>query len=84
MDFKTSLDRYLTSNPFDYTADLWFEEVLGDKISNQFYEDNEYWIENDPQIEKWLNKLFDSGKTQTEAAMIIERAFNIFIKNKDE
>lgn len=83
MDFKTSLDRYLTSDPFDYT-DLWFEEVLGDKISNQFYEDNEYWIENDPQIEKWLNKLFDSGKTQTEAAMIIERAFNIFIKNKHE
>lgn len=83
MDFKTSLDKYLTLNPFDFT-DSWFEEVLGDKISNKFYEENEYWIENDPQLEKWLNKLFDYGKTPTESAMIIERAFNIFIKNKHE
>jgi hypothetical protein len=78
MDWKTSLDRYLTTEPDDgYTE--WCEDVLGNQISERFYNQNEKWIdESNGQCNKWLNKLFNRGIDTPEAAKIIERTFNIY------
>jgi hypothetical protein len=82
MNWKDSLDKYLTTPPND-GFDNWIEDVLGNKITDTFYNENEKWIEeNDGLCEKWLNYLFDRGKTPTEAAEIVERAFNIYFKSK--
>lgn len=60
--------------------DNWVEDVLGNKISEQFYNDNEAWVdEYDGQCNKWLSKLY-KNKTAEQAAAIIERAFAIYIK----
>lgn len=78
MDWKIGLDRYLTSPPED-DFDNWCEDVLGHKLSDSFYNANEEWVDdNNGQCNKWLNKLYDKGKSPTEAAQIIERTFNIY------
>lgn len=78
MNWKNSLDKYLTQ-PTDDGFDDWCDDVLGNKISDTFYYDNEKWInEYGGQCNKWLNKLFRSGKDTTEAAQIIERVFRIY------
>lgn len=83
MDWKVSLDRYLTTPPDDgfygwCEFDGWCEDVLGNKITDTFYNENENWIdEYYGQCNKWLNELFRRGKDTTEAAQIIERAFKI-------
>jgi len=78
MDWKISLDRYLTTEPNDEFHN-WSEDVLENKITNEFYYENEKWIdESDGQCNKWMNKLYDRGKTPTEAAVIIERAYKIY------
>lgn len=81
MDWKTSLDRYLTSPPDD-GFDGWAEDVLGNKITEDFYNKNEKWIdEYDGQCNKWLNELFyRRSKSPMEAAQIIERAFKIYFR----
>lgn len=79
MDWKNSLDRYLTTEPEDGFSG-WADVVL-DKMSDDFYNLNEDWLfEYDGQCNKWLNKLFNKGKEYSEAAQIIERAHSIFIK----
>jgi hypothetical protein len=81
MDWKVSLDRYLTTPPDD-GFDGWCEDVIGNNITDTFYNENEKWIdEYDGQCNKWLNKLFYCGKSPHEAAIIIERAFRIFTPN---
>lgn len=80
MGFNESLDRYLTTPPED-GFDNWIEDVLGDKISDDFYHKNEKWIDESNGIcEKWINKLFKNNKNSTEAALIIERAYKLYIK----
>lgn len=79
MDWKTSLDKYLTT-PYDDGFDGWCEEIFERQFTDDFYNQNEDWIhEYDGQCNKWLNKLFAKGKTPTEASVIIERAFKIYI-----
>ena len=74
MNWKTSLDRYLTTPPDDGFND-WCEDVCGHKITDYFYEKNEPWIEEYGGLcNEWLNKLFNKGKDSTTAAAIIERA----------
>ena len=78
MDFKLSLDRYLTKTP-DTGFDDWCEDVLGHKISDEFYNINEKWIdEYSGQCNKWLNELFNKGKEPEKAAQIIERGFKLY------
>ena len=78
MDWKVSLDRYLTTPPDD-GFDGWCEDVLGNKITDTFYNENEKWIdEYNGQCNKWLNDLFRRGKDTTEAAQMVERAFKIY------
>lgn len=77
MDWKVSLDRYLTASPNEDFED-WCDDVLGNKITDTFYNENVKWIdEYDGQCNKWLNELFRRYKN-TEAALIIERAFKIY------
>lgn len=82
MNWKVSLDMYLTSPPDD-GFDGWAEDLF-DCFDDVFYNTNEKWIdEYDGVCNKWLNKLFyDKCVTPKEAAIIIQRAFKIFIKNK--
>ncbi len=80
MGFHESLDKYLTTPPED-DFDNWCEDLLGNKISDNFYNLNEKWIEeSNGTCEKWINKLFNCDKSPTEAALIIERAYKLYIK----
>lgn len=78
MNWKASLDKYLTTAPDD-GFDSWCEDVLENKITDAFYNQNELWINiNDGQCSKWLNELFKRGIDTDESAKIIERAFNLY------
>jgi hypothetical protein len=79
MDWKKSLDRYLTSEPVD-TFTPYCEKVL-DAVSDDFY--NKHYdnsgFENSDTENRWLNKLFDKGYSPEEAAKIFERAYMCYI-----
>lgn len=80
MGFSESLDKYLTTPPED-DFNNWYEDLLGNKLSDIFYNSNENWIEeSNGTCEKWINKLFNRDKSTTEAALIIERAYKLYIK----
>lgn len=78
MNWKVSLDRYLTTEPNEY-FDGWCESTI-DALSDDFYSANEDWVDSSELLNKWLNKLF--GKEPKEAAIIIEKAFRIFKLNQ--
>jgi hypothetical protein len=85
MNWKINLDKYLTTEPNDY-FDSYCEDVYGNQFSNYFFETNEEWIlDNDykSQCNVWLSRLFNDGKSPKEAAIMIERAFKIFIKTNE-
>lgn len=83
MNWKISLDRYLTTPP-DNGFDDWSESVL-ERISDSFYSENESWVNDyDGQFNKWLNELFERGKSSIDAAMIIERAFGLYLKKRQD
>jgi hypothetical protein len=77
------LDRYLTSEPEYFDFDCWAEDVV-ENMSNDFYDGNQDWIMDlspKGQCAKWMCKLFyQQNHSIEQAAMIIERAFNIYIK----
>ena len=77
MNWKTSLDKYLTS-PFDDGFDNWCELVT-ESMSNEFWERNENWILDSDLCNKWLNKLQD--KEPELAGQIIERAFKRYVSS---
>lgn len=82
MNWKASLDKYLTTEPDD-GFDRWCEDIIGNKVSDTFYEKNEERLNKyDGQCNKWLNKLFNGGFSPEDAAKIIERAFAIYIASK--
>ena len=79
MSWKVGLDKYLTTSPDDGFDD-WCDDVLGNKLTDTFYNENEKWVdEYDGKCNTWLNELFKRGKNTTEAARIIERAFLIYV-----
>lgn len=79
MNWKVSLDRYLTSEP-DSSFDCWIDLVF-DNMTDEFFTSQEDWIlENYGQCDKWLNKLFNKAKEPEQAAAIIERAHRRYIK----
>ena len=80
MDWKISLDRYLTTEPHD-EFDSYCEDVFAEQFSSEFYNENDEWIEDvDGQCSKWLSMAFNKGYNTDMAAKIIERAHKIFIK----
>jgi hypothetical protein len=53
-------------------------------LSDEFYKQNEEWIlEDGGTCNKWLNKLYDRGYETKQAAKIIERTFNKFIRKNE-
>ena len=76
MDWKISLDKYLTAEPDDgFTG--WCE-LVNDSFSDDFYQENEDWIhESSGQCNEWLNRLFNEGKDPLTAAQIIENDFKL-------
>jgi hypothetical protein len=81
MDWKVSLDKYLTSGPPDNGYDDFFEEI-GNNLSDDFFYKNEDWLIDSFQCDKWTSKLFSKGYSPFEAALILERAFNLYIKGR--
>ena len=74
---KISLDKHLTSNPFD-NDDYW-EEVC-ESFTEDFWEENEKSI-MDGQIDKWINQCENSRELNPKyAAKLIERAHKIYLK----
>lgn len=78
-----SLDKYLTEEPDD-GFDGWADDVVGCHITDEFFDENEGWLNNpDGVANKWMCDLYyNKGKTPSQAARIIERAFNINLKIK--
>jgi len=74
------LDKYLTSPPDD-GFDGWAEDVLGNKISDEFYAKNTIWLEEYNGIcNKWLCKMFYKKSLNPDnAAKLLERAFKFYI-----
>ena len=80
MDWKQSLDKYLTSMPDDGFSD-WVEELIDKHISEYFYKENEEWLDEPNGLcNIWLNKLFNKGFEPIKAAEILERAYNLNFK----
>ncbi len=79
MNWKISLDRYLTTPPDD-GFDNWAEDLIGKHMSEEFYNKNEDWIDAyDGQCNKWMQKLFYKKGYDTDvSAVIIERAFKLY------
>ena len=80
MDWKQSLDKYLTSMPDDGFSD-WVEELIDKHITDKFYKENEEWLDEPNGLYNiWLNKLFNKGLEPKKAAEILERAYNLNFK----
>jgi hypothetical protein len=81
-DFSTSLDKYLATEPED-PFEVWSSEVV-EFLPQSFFDENETWIMNDEtKYNEWLRVLFYEDKYPSEAALIIQRTFNIYLKQKD-
>lgn len=77
MNWKQSLDKYLTTPP-DNGFDDWVDDIIGNKISDKFYEEAiDCWLVG-KVCNKWLNDLFHKGIEPEVAAKIIERAFYLY------
>jgi len=77
MNWKQSLDRYLTTPPDDGFTD--YCEAVTEAFTDTFFDTNESRILDDTeQIDKWLDKLCFSGVEPEKAAKIIERAFKFY------
>ena len=85
MNWKNSLDKYLTSEPYD-NFDVW-AEAIQESFTDQFYNNNEEWVlEYDGQCNKWMNKMFYKNQWSDvqpiDVARIIERAHSIYINKQ--
>ncbi len=78
MGFKEDLDKWITREPDDDGFSEWCEDVIGNKISEEFYNLHEEWFDYDEIANKWLNKLFNKGKSTKESALIIEKAYKYY------
>lgn len=77
MNWKQSLDRYLTTAP-ESEFDNYCENVVNN-MSDDFYECNEKWIGDlDGACANWLNKLSHKENDCIKSAAIIERAFKLY------
>jgi len=76
-NWKISLDRYLTEPPDD-EFDGWAEDVINN-IQEEFYTKNEDWVnENNGQCNKFINELWNRGKSPEDASKMLERTFKLY------
>jgi len=77
MDWKQSLDRYITTHPYD-GFDGWCELVI-DTVSAECYAQHEaFFDETGGLLDKWLNKLFREDVSIEYAANAIELAIRLY------
>jgi hypothetical protein len=76
MNWKTSLDKYLTTPPED-NFDNWGESVTSE-FTDEFFDENELWIFESELCNKWLNKLFRKDYSPKRTAEIIQRAKTLY------
>ena len=79
MNWRTSLDRWLTTDPNE-SADCWFESLI-DSFTDSFYDQHEAWFDTE-QYQAIANRLLDKEKYYQQAAAIIERWQRIFGSKK--
>lgn len=78
MNWKTSLDKYLTTPPTDGFDD--FCENTQNCFTDDFYDSYEDWIMQYGGIcSKWLEKLYKKGLSPSKSAAIIERAYYLYL-----
>ena len=78
MNKLSRFDRYLTCPPDD-GRDGWAEDVI-EAFSESFYNTNSDWIfSGNGLCNKWLNLIFNKGRSPKQAAMIIERAVSRYV-----
>ena len=82
MDWKASLDRYLTTPPEDCHYDNYFESVV-EHMTDRFYYENEDWVLESELCNDWCIKLYNDGKMPIQTAKIIEKAHGIFVNYVD-
>lgn len=71
----SAYDRWATSEPPDDGLDCFTEDVT-ETFSESFYENNEEWILNGEQCNKWIEKCYYYKDINPKAtAALIERAF---------
>ena len=75
MDWKPSLDKWLTTPPDDGFDDFYESVING--FTDEFYEKNESWTNiYEGQCEKWIyNLYYKYSFSPKEASLIIERAY---------
>ena len=79
MNWKTSLDRWLTTDPNE-SADSWFESLI-DSFTDSFYDQYETWLDTE-DFQNLANRLLDKEKGYQQSAIIIERWWRIFWSEK--
>ncbi len=69
MDWKQSLDKWLTSEPEDLFS-AWAEQVV-DAVIDEVYTDNEAWFESE-ECDDMLNVLYKQDMDVIDASQEIE------------
>lgn len=72
---KIALDKYLTTPPEDY-----FLDEVYDNFSEDFWEENQDWIENSKTCNNWIDKCGYNEYYPRYTSKLIERAFKIYKK----
>lgn len=63
----------------------WCERLMIKGLSDEFYDNNlDLLFGTRNVVDEWLNKLFKKNIHPDTAAQIIERAFNIYLKDKSK
>lgn len=75
MNWKTSLDRYLTTPPDD-GYDNYFERVC-ESLTDHFWDEQENWVLNSKEFENLTSRCFNKGKHPKTTAEIIERLHRV-------
>ena len=79
MDWKVSLDKYLTTDPNE--AYYSYQEEVCLNFSQTFSPANDLWIyELGGCCDKWINKLYYAKKKPEDSAILIERAFRLYVE----
>lgn len=82
--WKQEIDKWING---EWTADQqqdfeWYETVYN-SFSNTFIDNNEEWIiEEDGVCNEWLIQLHAYGREPVYSAMVIERAFRLYISSR--
>lgn len=78
MSWKESLDKYLTT---DHESDQWisyYEKVINSH-SDEFYDTNEDWIEDDTSTyNDLLTKTYERDCEPKHAALLIQRIYSLY------